>query len=327
MKNVNDFKDFLDNKVNLNQSRIDKLNQKVDTITTLLKTKLNGYRKYNLQGSYAHKTIIKPVKSNNEFDADILIFIKDNNFNPHNFNVDYVKQIHNVFKNDGNYNDKIKLNTRCLTIDYVGDFHLDIVPCIEHNNIHYICNRRDSTYEQTDGNGYKKWLADKNSIVGGHNFRKVTRLFKFLRDHKSNFSVKSILLTTLLGNQVNNQDDYPDLPTTLKDLSNKVNSFLQENYYAPIITNPLLPNENFNRHCDDKKYLHFREMFNIYNTKINAAFNTINHNESVKKWRELFGDYFGELKNDSTSKTAGGAGLLSGVSATTPYAGNDFIQP
>lgn len=327
MKHTNGFNKFLSNEVNLNQSRIETLDKKVETITNLLKDKLIDYRKYSLQGSYAHRTIIKPVKDSHEFDADILILIKDNDFSPYEFK-DCVKDIYNIFHNNDNYKSIVKLNTRCVTIDYAGDFHLDIVPCIEYNDNHYICNRIDNKHEQTDGNGYKKWLADKNKTVGGNNFIKATRIFKFLRDHKGNFSAKSILLTTLLGNQVNSHGDYSDLPTTLKTLSNSINDYLQKNYSMPIVENPVLPSEDFNRHWNQDKYSHFRKLFAIYNSKINEAFAEEDHNKSIKKWRELFGDCFGKLTNNTSAKGVGVAtGLLStGVGATKPYAGNDFIQ-
>jgi hypothetical protein len=326
MKHVSSFNDFLSNTVNLNQSRIDTLDKKVDIITNLLEKDLTGYSKKSLQGSYAHKTIIKPVKSNHEFDADMLVFIKDDNFDPSVF-VNYIKNVHTVFKNNDNYKNIVKLNTRCVTIDYAGDFHLDIIPCIEYDNTYYICNRADNKYEKTDGDGYKKWLVNKNKIVGGNNFIKATKLFKFLRDHKGNFTAKSILLTTLLGNQVDDYDNYKDLPTTLKILSNNVNVYLQQNIYMPTIHNPTLPMEDFNRHWDQNKYDNFRKLFNVYNTKINEAFDESNRDESIKKWRKLFGDDFGELKN-TTAQTvsAVGSGLLSsGVAATKPYAGYDFI--
>ena len=70
--------------VNLHQSRLDKLNQKVEKNTNFLKDKLDGYRKYSTQGSFTHSTIIKS--------ADILVSIKDDNFNPHRYDADYVKK-------------------------------------------------------------------------------------------------------------------------------------------------------------------------------------------------------------------------------------------
>ena len=125
---------------------------------------------------------------------------------------------------------------------------------------------------------------------------------------KENFSVKSILLTTLIGNSVYASDeggeDFKDIPTALKTVSNRINSFLQANVLMPEICNPVLDGESFTRHWDQDKYSHFREMFDLYNGKINEAFEETDHNASVRKWRELFGDNFGELKDD-TENTAG----------------------
>ncbi len=327
MKHERDFKDFLSKRVDLNQDRLDTLKGRIETITKLLKENLSGYRKFSEQGSYAHKTIIKPVKDNDEFDADLLIFIQDSDFNPNDFKTDYVRKIYEIFKNNGNYEDKINKKTRCVTINYAGDFHLDIVPCVEHNEVHYITNRNDSKYEPTDGDGYKQWLAQKNEIVGNNNFRKVTRLLKFLRDHKDNFSVKSILLTTLLGNMVQTDDkdseSFSDLPTTLKTLSNRLNNFLQNRPSMPIIKNPVMSSEDFNRHWDEVKYKNFREKFNSYNGKINQAFEEEDYNSSVKKWRELFGDHFGRLIDSSSSRKE--SAILPTVPATKPYAFDDRI--
>ncbi len=333
MKHHKYFDDFLKAHVNLNLSRLTILDQKVETITELLKSKLPSYKKYSQQGSYAHGTIIKPVRDNDEFDADILIYIKDDNFHPDDFQKDYVTEIYDLFRNNANYKEIVRRKTRCVMIDYAGDFHLDVVPCIEYNGDNYICNRLDQIYEKTDGDGYKYWLAQKNGISGGNYLKKVTRLFKFLRDHKNNFSIPSILLTTILGYRINsfdkNSDEFQDLPQTLKTLSNRVNDFLQANPSMPTIQNPVLPEENFNRKWDQTKYLNFREKFRIYNKKINDAFDEKDHNESVKKWRILFGDDFGELKKSyapSTAAIAAGSGIAivsPRVPATKPYASDD----
>ena len=326
MKHEQYFNDFLADHVNLNQNRLDTLESRVETITSLLKDKLDGYRKYSALGSYAHQTIIKPVQDNDEFDADIVIFIRDSDFDPDNFVTNYVDSIYNVFRDNDTYKDKVTRKTRCVTINYAGDFHLDVVPCVEYDDTYYICNRHDKKYEKTDGDGYKSWLVKKNRIVGGNYFRKSTRLLKFLRDHKDNFSVKSILLTTMLGNEVDDNalddSDFSDLPTTLKTLSDRLNDFLRDHWTIPIIENPVMPEEDFNRHWDDKKYANFRDKFDLYTKRIDEAFEEKNHNESVKKWRKLFGDKFGKLKDSKTS-TAASSVAVPTVSATRPYAHSD----
>ena len=333
MKHELYFNDFLRDHVNLNKGRLAILKGRVETVTDLLKDKLEGYRKYSEQGSYAHKTIIKPVQDNDEFDADLLIFIRDDNFDPNRFQVDYVDRIYEVLKDDGNYCDKVDRKTRCVTIDYAGDFHLDLVPCIECGDTHYICNRKDEEYEKTDGDGYKDWLVEKNKTIGDNNFRKVVRLLKFLRDHKGNFSAKSILLTTLLGNRVRETDvyseDFSDVPTALKTLLNRLNDFLQMHENMPNVKNPVMPEEDFDRHWDQVKYSNFRDKINLNNGRVNEAYIEEDHNKSVKKWRELFGDDFGELKNEppssgSPNNTSPGRIVLPTVPATKPYAN---VQP
>ncbi|MGR3914616.1 MAG: hypothetical protein OD918_08890 [Gammaproteobacteria bacterium] len=330
MKHEQYFETFLAEHVNLNQSRLKDLESHVNAIKTFLKGKLGNYKKFSQQGSYAHKTIIKPVKGNDEFDADVLVFIRDDNFSPAKF-VDHVADVYDVLAADKNYADKIKKGTRCVTINYANEFHLDIVPCIEHNGICYICNRTENEYEKTDGDGYKDWLSLKNQITGSNNLRKATRLFKFLRDHKDNFSIKSILLTTILGNQVRQGDAnsalFCDLPTSLKTISNRVNDFLQGQWSMPIVRNPVLPEEDFNRHWDDKKHANFREKFAAYNARINEAFASKDRDESVKCWRKLFGDDFGKLKYAKPAAVAAGAGAAVApkfsTGATRPYAHND----
>ena len=328
MKHERYFDDFLKNHVNLNQTRLDRLNRRVETITNILKDKLYDYRKYSPQGSFAHGTIIKPVQDNDEFDADILVFIKDKYFNPNKYVTDYVKAVHDLFKKDSNYKDIVRLKKRCVTIDYAGDFSIDIVPCIEHDDDAYICNRKEKKYEQTDGDGYKDWLSGKNKITSGNYLKKSIRLFKFLRDHKDNFSVTSILLTTMLGDRINESDKdsngVSSLPQTFKTLFNRLNDFLQSHPTMPTIQNPVLSCEDFNRKWDETKYQNFRNKIKIYNDKMNSAFDEKNPNKRVKKWRELFGDDFGKLTSNKPTGTSIGAGAgavtFPTVAATKPYA-------
>lgn len=295
MKHVKFFEDFLVTEVNLNETRLDRLNRSVLAVNEFLSQNLDSYKKTERQGSYALRTIIKPV-NNHEYDADILLFME---YVADKEPKDYINELYNCLKENKNYEDKVHRRTRCVYIDYVGDFHLDIVPCITRGQYQYICNNKENEFEITDGTGYRDWFNGKTKITHG-NLKRVTRLLKYLRDHKGNFSVKSILLTTLIGNKVYNYDEgggaFNDVPTALKTISNRINAFLQKNIYMPEVCNPVLPTESFTRHWDQDKYRHFRKMFNIYDSKVNEAFEATDHNISIKKWRELFGDKFGTLK-------------------------------
>ena len=321
MKHLTYFQDFLSKEVNLNETRLQKLNSSSSAVDAFLSGNLDLYEKTERQGSYGLKTIIKPVGPR-EYDADLLLYMTyDEDKEPK----DYINDVYDCLKGNDNYKDKVHRRTRCIYIDYTGDFHLDLVPCITQQDWltqeeeYFICNNKENKFELTDGTGYRDWFNEKTKITDG-NLKRGTRLLKFLRDHKGNFSVKSILLTTLIGNSVYASDEgggnFKDIPTSLKTISNRINSFLQSNVFMPEICNPVLDGEFFTRHWDQDKYSHFREMFDLYNSKINEAFDAKDHNTSVKKWRELFGDNFGELKDENRNR--GSAPVI--VSAPKLYA-------
>ena len=160
-ENNRQFQDFLRNQVNLNQRRLDRLNTSVRAVNSYLKDHLAGYQKMERQGSYALGTLIKPVDDNDEYDADIQIVI---NPNPKWQGKDYINEVRRTLKQNQNYADKLRLKTRCVTIDYAGDFRLDVVPRVTIGGRHYICNRTDNNLEETDGVGYRDWFNEQNRI-------------------------------------------------------------------------------------------------------------------------------------------------------------------
>ena len=312
MKHVGFFDDFLAQEVNLNKSRLTRLNNHVDAVKDFLSDELGGFDKMERQGSYGLRTIIKPVSDGDEYDADMLLYItSDDEKTP----TDLINSVYNCFRSSSTYKDKVHRRTRCVTLDYAGDFHLDVVPCIEEGDGSYkICNKKTDEFEPTDGNGYRDWFNDKRGMTNGH-LKRVTRLLKYLRDHKSNFSVKSILLTTLVGNAVEDNCDgsgFGSVPDALKTMVNRLNDSLQSNLIMPAIQNPVLPSEDFTRHWDQAEYSNFRDKFDIYTKKINEAFDCKEHDESIDRWRGIFGDKFGK-KRANESKSGASSGILAGV--------------
>ena len=78
MRFASDFEVFLRDKVNLNQTRIDTLQSRVNTIETFLSTSAieDIFVDVIPAGSWAHRTIIKPVATNDTFDADVLLMLE-----------------------------------------------------------------------------------------------------------------------------------------------------------------------------------------------------------------------------------------------------------
>jgi len=157
-------------------------------------------------------------------------------------------------------------------------------------------NRKTDLFERTDGDGYAKWFESRNSITGDKKLVHVVRLLKYIRDTQKKFEAKSIVLTTLLGNQVYDGDDkalYSDLPTTFKNVLLRLDSYLQANPNVPNVRNPILESEDFNRHWDQNKYEKFREAIHNYAILADDAYNDPNEEGSLGKWQKLFGDQFG----------------------------------
>ena len=320
-KNNKEFQEFLRDEVNLNQGRIDRLTRGVRGVNGCLKDGLKGYQTMERQGSYALGTLIKPVDDNDEYDADIQVVMNPNpNWRPK----DYVNEVHRTLKQNKNYADKLRLKTRCVTVDYAGDFHLDVVPRVTANGKHYICNRNDDRFEETDGTGYREWFNEKNSITGG-NLKRVVRLLKYLRDHKSSYTVKSIMLTTLAGNTIRSSDKGTEAVSTVADtlatVLTRMDDYLQRNPYMPTVRNPALQSENFNRHWTQSQYSNFRNRVHSQAQTARKAKTEGSGEKAIKLWKELFGESFakgspsssGGNSGSDTSRASGAAGSGAGI--------------
>ena len=305
-KNNQQFQDLLRDEVNLNQRRLGRLETSVAAVSSYLKDHLTGYQKVERQGSYALGTLIKPVDDNDEYDADIQIVMNPNrNWEPK----DYVNEVYETLKNNQTYADKLRRKTRCITVDYAGDFHLDVVPRVTIQGKHYVCNRNDNEFEVTDGVGYRDWFNEKNRITGG-NLKRVVRLLKYLRDHKNNYTAKSILLTTLAGNSIKASDEGTEAVSTVADVLvtvlTRMDEYLQQHPHMPDIGNPVLPGETFNRHWDQTKYTNFRNRVHSHALTARKAKAESSVEEAIKVWQELFGENFG--KGSSSSGGGGNRG-------------------
>lgn len=298
MKLTQHFDTFLSDVVNLNQTRIDTLQARVDAIVSTLKD-FDVYSDILVetcpQGSWAHRTIIKPA-GNGGFDADVVAFLE-----PHEewTPAEYIENLYSQFRNHGTYASKVSRKTRCVTIQYANEFSIDIVPCVRKgfwSTSEWILNRSENTEEETNPDGFNDWFKQQNGYVGNNNLIKVVRLLKYLRDIKMTFSAKSVLLTTLLGQRVSFfdglGDDFPDVPTTLRVMMKRLDKFLQENEEMPEVANPSLPAESFTRHWDQDKYLNFRTCIRRYTEWIEDAYVEEDRDESILKWRRVFGDDF-----------------------------------
>lgn len=290
------FREFLRDEVNPNRERLGRLYVGVRGVKRHLETNLRGYQRIDRQGSLGLDTLIKPVRDDDEYDADIQVVMNPTpNWEPR----DYFQALSEVLAQNDNYADKIRLGTRCVTLDFAGNFHLDVVPRITEDGTHLICNRATNCFEPTDGTGFRDWFSDKSRITKV-NLKRAVRLLKYLRDRQDNYVAKSILLTTLAGKAIRSSDQGEEsvrtVANTLTTVLTRMDRFLQQNPIMPRIENPALSSEDFHRHWDQNRYGYFRDRVHSHAAIAQEALASPSVEDSIRIWRRLFGEAFGKRR-------------------------------
>ncbi len=293
------FQEFLEKKVNLNPNRVEKIKEAQRILPSFI-AETDSFKDIYLgnttQGSYRQKTIIKPKGEAPSFDLDLLILLKKKaGWEPK----DYLSKLAEEFKGNGRYSDltDTKGKTRCVTIDYEGDFHADIVPAILDNGNYYICNKTTNQFELSDGDGYANWFAGQDRIAVS-TLVPAVRLIKYLRDHKGDFDTKSIILTTIAGLQISATDAaaglYSNPASTVATILFRMNEYLGRFNTPPSIANPAMPGENFNRHwkTDHESFSQFKTAIASYAELAQKAQGAATTDLALENWKKLFGDEF-----------------------------------
>ncbi|AZH82454.1 nucleotidyltransferase [Plantibacter sp. PA-3-X8] len=284
--------------VNLSQFRLDTLDDRVAKIYSALRSDTElGPRVLGMskQGSWAHRTIISPVGAN-EFDADFMLYIEDDSEWSAQ---DYLTSVKSALLRSPVYG-KMTLTrkNRCVRVVYANSCHIDIVPAIRRGDAEYVANYEEDQWERTDPEGFTRWMKEKDDITGG-NLRRVIRLLKFLRDHRGSFTgTRSVILTTLVGEQVNAYSKFGDpgyyknVPTTLLHIVNDLDEYLWANPSKPVVMDPSNSGASFDHRWTQETYAYFRERIHAHSAEIRAAYESLTKEDSVTRWQSLFGEGF-----------------------------------
>lgn len=323
MKHIGTFNGFMKNTVNINDTRLGTLADSVDAIYNALKADevigpliIEKVR----QGSWAHRTIIKPVNGK-EFDADFMLVLRENpEWSDHPGR--YIDEVHAALARHGIYKSMVKSpKCRCVRVQYAGAFHVDIVPfLVLAGGRQVIVNHDEDAWEDTDPDGYTRWMQEKDDIAGG-NLRLVIRLMKYLRDHGGNFEgTRSVILTAVLGERVEQwrkdtaTDYYGDLPTALYHIVIDLNDWLQANTTKPSIADPSGATDltgvpiTFDHRWTPADYLNFRSKVSTLCADIRAAYEEVDPERSLALWQAVFGPEFKDPKPSAGRLGGGTAG-------------------
>lgn len=316
---VSDFKTLLDNTVNIDQTRLDGLDTSTQALYDALKDDpaLDGLVVEKIkQGSWAHRTIIKP-KRGVDFDADFLLKMveqPDWDLTP----AKYGDAVFAALTDDGTYAKQPReCKDRCVRVVYADGYHVDIVPFVVRADgngwiVDSSANGGAGEWERTDPTGYTKWIRGKDDLAGG-NLRETIRLLKYLRDHRGWYSdTKSVILTTVVGEQVTTAKKatspgcYADVPTTLLTVTESLAGYLDANGTAPPIEDPSSPGTDLSHRWTDSSYAQLRADMREVASLVRAAYDA-SVSDSRTLWHDLFGAGFDPPASSSSPATGAGA--------------------
>jgi hypothetical protein len=289
MKFLAEFDRFLEETVNLSPGRLSALEGRVATIEGLLKASTNPdlvVVEARPQGSLAQRTIINPIDSSRGFDADLLVEFEEHGLGPK----ELLKSVKDLLKASPRHGHLVRARTRCVMLEYAGEFHLDVVPCVKQGPIPYIANRVTDEWEPTDPVGFTAWMQDHDERAG-HNLVPSIRLCKYLRDAKGRPRIKSVILTVLLAQMVDRRapTEYVDLPTTLVLLLEDLASWSSAFTSAPLLREPTCQAE---LRLDETNWAAFTAQIESLARRAREALDEEGEDRSLALWRELFGSRF-----------------------------------
>ena len=134
---------------------------------------------------------------------------------------------------------------------------------------------------------------------------------KYYKVHRNRFNgVRSIILTTLLGEQVSatavaiDPTCYGNLPTTLLTIVSDLNRYLQARPTKPSILNPAGDGTTFDHRWDQSTYSNFRDRMKVCSEKMEAAAAETDPERSMKLWQDIFGPTFKPLSSTTSGSSS-----------------------
>lgn len=321
MKLSQHFKQFISN-LSLNKGRRERIDDALVTWENILSEDeelSDKFKDYYSQGSYATKTAVRPA-SDKEFDVDVILLLDIKKEDSTEF-FNWVKE---RIKTKKAYEEKIKVQDRCIRINYTGEFHVDIVPArTTYGDSILIPSKKEGDWVTTNPKGFKKW-CDKQHSGHDEKFRSIVKILKYWRDNNvGDYSApKSILLTTLVGKYMIAKPSYAEtLVATLDNIISELDVLIEEAKENEVLTvcNPSLDTENLARDWSKEKARTFRNKLSSLHTQSLEALEDSNKDSSLKKWQDIFG------KSKFPSELPEGARMAASVSAGTVFVNSKGI--
>lgn len=311
MKNNTELRTFLEKYININPWRLDIARS---TISTTWEGSLIKYLTNNLwenfwcvyQWSFAYGTIIKPDSNSDGWKYDVDVAIKLDYRDDWAWEeYKYHGLLLGCLKKSDRYKDKVdESKERAIRVQYDsndGEFFVDLVPMFEYMETWYVIDKSSNVVEISGWTLFRDWVNEQNNKTSVEWSQKkflkeIIRIYKYLRNQADHDLIRSVQLTLLLARQVDKIEEawFSDLSTTLYRITSELKKELEwiELVSDLDLSNPMLPNEVFDRNFTDDQFQEFKLWVIDLFWKIEDAYKESDEYKSITKWKHVFWDRF-----------------------------------
>ncbi len=307
---------FLDFESNLTISKTKR--DKLKNSKEILRERIRKHFKENhpdykpefyIQGSYKMKTMI--LTKDNECDLDDGVYFRREPDVTATTLQTWVKKAL-----DGATSEPVKHKSKCLRVDYKGDYHIDFpVYVFPKDSEHPKLAIKNEDFEDSDPKEMVEWYQEQKKKT-----EQLNRISKYLKawcDHKRNKMPSGLAMSILASNHlVENERDDISLKETLIAIQDELTSFRG---FKCIV--PATPNDDlFSDYDNDRKKRFLDNLESLVNDATDAVENEPNQLKASRLWRKHLGDKFPEGENvDMDAKEAQLKALSENILGGTAY--------
>lgn len=249
-----------------------------------------------LQGSYAAGLGVRPLRTTDEYDVDVVIELNVGASARSGATLNWLQA---RLAGDATFRPRLRHHSRCVRIEYAGDFHVDVVPgrriYTTGGAFRGVINAPDRVrgWRTSYPRGFLRWCEQQDRRTG-RDFGRVIVMLKRWRDLQGpdRRRVRSIVFTTLVGRCVPTWSRAgaalrPDADVVAETLV-RLDRYLRSRSHVPLVRNPSLFSENLARAWPQAHYNEFRRQIRDAAAAADAA----RRGADPRAWRRLFGDGF-----------------------------------
>jgi len=241
-----------------------------------------------LQGSYALKTMVCPLGTDDDYDLDDGIYLQhtDDDMSkptPQTVSNWIVKAV------EGHVQKEPENKKNCVRLVYAAGYHIDLPVYREIDGSTYLGTLEGNQWISDDAKAFNKWFHDRLEAT-----EQMRNCIKYLKAWKDFWGcdLKGIHITTLVGlNHVPVEDrDDQSVALTVE----RIRNYLEE---EKAIWNPVDPEEDLVKGWSEAKFSQTIKHLDWFGQKATAAQECTDQEEAAQEWRVLFGDRFPVTSN------------------------------